>query len=69
MPSATAIATRKREVLDKPAHVHLRHFNIINNYVNIIENYVFLTQVSRWKQHETHTITISNYVLLTQASR
>ena len=26
-------------------------------YVNIIVIYVFLTQVSRWKQHGRHTIT------------
>ena len=38
MPSATVIATNKKRSVDKPAHAHLRRFNVINNYVNIIVN-------------------------------
>ena len=36
MLSARTIATKKKEVFDKPAHAHLRRLNRINQYVDII---------------------------------
>ena len=36
MLSATAIANKKKGSADKPAHAHLRPFNIINNDVDIV---------------------------------
>jgi len=36
MPSAIAIATKKKRSTDKPVHAHLRRFNLIINYVHII---------------------------------
>ena len=61
MPSATAIATKKKGSADKPSHAHLRRFNVIYNYVNMIIK-VLLMQVSCWRQHCFEIIT--NYVLL-----
>ena len=62
--SGTTTATKKNVTDDKSSHVHIRRFNIVNNHVDIICNYVLLTQVSRWKQHEMNIITImvTNYV-------
>ena len=62
--SGTATATKKNVIDDKSSHAHIRRFNIVNNHVDIICNYVLLTQVSRWKQHEMNIITImvTNYV-------
>ena len=36
MLSATAISKTEKGSADKPVHAHLRHFNLINNYVNKI---------------------------------
>ena len=38
MPSASGIATKKKKKksADKPAHAHLRRFNITNNLLDII---------------------------------
>ena len=41
---------KKKGSADKPAHAHLRRFNIDDNYVNITVIMYFLTYVSRWEQ-------------------
>ena len=56
MPSATAIATKNKRSAENLAHAHLcREHNC---------NYVLLTQLSRRKQHEGHTITTTCKSLL-----
>ena len=50
---------REREVLtDKPAHAHLRRFNMINNYVNIIVIMYF------WRKQAVGGITKGTQLLL-----